>query len=148
MKFTAAMLIGATQAIQFKNIGVRFYPEEYLQTADSDAPNTRNLGVRSMSQKWMGTKSAADPISPENMDEWVYEYTKDNTSSQTQWHAQKSRPAGDSNVQLGHDQWQPADLAYSDGPAEKVHVVEPANYQWYQNTNTLWGTPIMRSTFF
>jgi len=31
----------------------------------------------------------ADPISPEDMDPWVHRYTADNTSSQTQWHAQK-----------------------------------------------------------
>ena len=117
----------------------------------SDEPNTRNNGHRSMSQKWMGVRSAADPISPEGMDDWVYEYSKENTSSQTQWQVQKSRPSTSSNLQLSqgpHDQWQPDDKMFSDGSAEKVHVVEPANYEWYQNTNTLWGTPIMRSTFY
>jgi len=58
----------------------------YLQTdIDSGvwmtaAPSTRNQGKR----------SAADPISPEDMDPWVHRYTADNTSSQTQWHAQKN----------------------------------------------------------
>lgn len=37
----------------------------------TDQPSQRNKGAR----------TAADPISPENMDPWVYEYSKDNTSS-------------------------------------------------------------------
>ena len=36
-----------------------------------------------------GKKAKTDPISPEDMDPWVYEYSKDNTSSTLQWHAQK-----------------------------------------------------------
>ena len=39
----------------------------------SDKPSTRNAGSRTV----------ADPISPEGMDPWVYEYSKDNTSSTT-----------------------------------------------------------------
>jgi hypothetical protein len=33
-----------------------------------------------------GKKAKTDPISPEDMDPWVYEYSKDNTSSTLQWH--------------------------------------------------------------
>lgn len=33
-----------------------------------------------------GKKSKADPLSPENMDPWVYRYTKENIDPYTQWH--------------------------------------------------------------
>ncbi len=31
-------------------------------------------------------KAKADPLSPENMDPWVYKYTKENIDPYTQWH--------------------------------------------------------------
>ena len=49
----------------------------------SDQPSQRNKG----------SHTVADPISPSDMDPWVYEYSKDNTNSQTQWHDLKHKPS-------------------------------------------------------
>ena len=110
---------GIADARTFVNIGVRFvqHPNTNPPVNAGEAPlsetatagvidgranqgfaqlgdelNTRNKGYRSISQKWMGTRAAADPISPENMDDWVYEYSKDNTNWSTQWQDLKHKP--------------------------------------------------------
>ena len=45
--------------------------------------------------------------------------------------------------------WQEDVYAYpGDVGAEKVNTLEPAQYQWYDNTNMLWDTPIMRTAFY
>jgi len=53
--------------------------------------NPRNLAQATPNMRNKGKKTAADPISPEDMDPWVYRFSRDNTSTQTQWHAQKSK---------------------------------------------------------
>ena len=114
---------GIADARSFLNIGVRFvHPNGPVSTGTvpisetategitdarhsfvqfGDEPNMRNANKRSMMQKWMGTKSKTDPISPEGMDDWVYEYSKDNTNSQTQWHDLKHKPSEYNSVQTG-----------------------------------------------
>ena len=106
---------GIAEAKAFVNIGVRFTNSPVIvgeaplsETATAgitdgranqgfvqlgDEPNKRNAHRRSMSQKYMGVRTAADPISPEDMDDWVYEYSKDNTNWATQWHDIKHAPS-------------------------------------------------------
>jgi len=44
--------------------------------------------------------------------------------------------------------WEADVHSYNGDPAEKVNTLEPAQYAWHSNTNSLDGMPIMRSTYY
>ena len=87
MNFKVVMLfLGATQAIRVSNLDspvvanaeapVSNSANEGITDArniqyESDVPNQRNFGQRSAMELAMGTKTAADPINPEFMRDWV-----------------------------------------------------------------------------
>lgn len=67
--------------------------EQGMESSEGIADARAFIRSDQPSQRNKGSKTVADPISPADMDPWVYEYSKDNTNSQTQWHDLKHKPA-------------------------------------------------------
>jgi len=66
-------------------------------SAGSGIANSRTNNPPSLVQT--ERKAKADPLSPENMDPWVYQYTKENIDPYTQWHLE------DNINQLQKEKW-------------------------------------------
>jgi hypothetical protein len=67
--------------------------EQGMESSEGIADARAFIRSDQPSQRNKGSHTVADPISPSDMDPWVYEYSKDNTNSQTQWHDLKHKPS-------------------------------------------------------
>ena len=59
---------------------------DLTNSASEGIPDNRDKQVAPRSFAQTERKAKADPLSPENMDPWVYRYTKENIDPYTQWH--------------------------------------------------------------